>query len=69
MSSAFDRLQSYRAKEGLHPENKEENKNCPLDVTTPQGAFLKLIHNKGYKVYKVSGMKSDGTPDYEYTEL
>lgn len=44
--SAFDRLQGYSAKRGLNETSEV------FDVTTPAGAFLNRVHNKGYKMYE-----------------
>ena len=46
--SALDRLENYSAR-------KQEPVSGVFNVTTPEGAFLQLVHNKGYKMYNEDG--------------
>lgn len=51
--SALDRLENYSAR-------KKAVDSEVFDIKTPEGAFLQLVHNKGYKMYNEDG---------SYTEL
>ena len=51
--SALDRLEGYSARrEDALKKTAPVNK---FDITTPEGAFLQLVHNKGYKLYDEQG--------------
>ena len=43
--SAFDKIQSYSARRGLHETSDV------FDTTTPEGAFLARVHSEGYSMY------------------
>lgn len=51
--SALERLENYRAEQ-------HELAGGKFDTKTPEGAFLQLVHNRGYKLYNDDG---------SYTEL
>lgn len=55
--SALDRLENYSARRSMEtqPNNIEVDNNNLFDVSTPEGCFLSLIHNKGYKMYDEDG--------------
>lgn len=46
--SALDRLENYSAR-------KQQQVSGVFDTKTPEGAFLQLVHNKGYKMYNEDG--------------
>ena len=51
--SALDKLESYSAR-----RSQALTKTAPVnkfDITTPEGAFLQLVHNRGYKLYDETG--------------
>lgn len=47
--SALDRLENYSARKNTTVSSSK------FDITTPEGAFLQLVHNKGYKMYDEDG--------------
>lgn len=47
--SALDRLENYSAR------RKTQTTSSVFDTTKPEGAFLQLVHNKGYKMYNEDG--------------